>query len=345
MKILVITQKIDKKDTVLGFFHRWVEELARRCDFVTVICLYKGECAFSENVKVLSLGKENGESKIKYAFKFLAYIVREIKNYDSVFVHMNEEYVLLGGLIWRVFGKRSIMWRNHPKGTFLTNIAVFLANKVFCTSPSSYTAKFKKTKIMPAGIDISLYENVNTNFVKNSILFFGRLSPIKNVHIFIETLLLLEKEGLNFHADIIGSAGNKLEREYETSIKAQGKSLVDKGKLAFVSGVRHNETGGLYSKYDLYINLTPDGSLDKTMLEASASGTPILVYNSAFKGKIDDLCQLRSLDSKDIAIGIKEIFSITNEKRTTISKELKNFVKNEHSLESLANVLTTELKV
>ncbi len=345
MRILVITQKIDKKDTVLGFFHRWVEELAKRCDFVTVICLYKGEYAFPENVKVLSLGKEKRESKTKYIFKFLGYILREIKNYDSVFVHMNEEYVIFGGVIWRIFGKRVLMWRNHPKGSFITNIAIFLANVVMCTSRSSYTARFKKTKIMPAGIDISLYENTNKTPIENSILFFGRLSPIKNIHIFIDALLLLEKEGLNFHADIIGSAGNSLEQEYEKNIKTRAKALVENERLTFVSGIRHDETTDLYTKYALYINLTPDGSLDKTMLEASASGTPILVYNSAFKNKADDLCQLQSLDPKDVASGIKKIFSLTSEQRNKISSDLKDFVKKEHSLESLTNMLISELKV
>ena len=345
MKILVITQKIDKKDTVLGFFHRWVEELAKRCEFVTVICLYKGEYNFSENVKVLSLGKENGGSKIQYVFKFLVYILREVKNYDSVFVHMNEEYVIFGGIIWRIFGKKILMWRNHPNGSFITNVAVFLANNVMCTSRSSYTAKFKKTKIMPVGIDVDLYENTSIGFVKNSILFFGRLSPIKNVHLFLEALSVLEDEGVDFHADIIGSVGTKGEEKYGEEIKIKGKTLVHKGKVSFISGIRHDETKKLYAKYDLYVNLTPNGSLDKTMFESCASQTPILVFNSALTGKIDDICQLQSLSPKDIANSIKKILFITNEKRTAISKELRDFVKREHSLSSLISMLISELKV
>lgn len=43
MNLLIITQKIDQNDDVLGFFHRWVEEFSKYCELVIVICLQKGE--------------------------------------------------------------------------------------------------------------------------------------------------------------------------------------------------------------------------------------------------------------------------------------------------------------
>ena len=43
MKLLICTQKVDKNDSVLGFFHRWIEEFAKHCEKVTVICLQKGD--------------------------------------------------------------------------------------------------------------------------------------------------------------------------------------------------------------------------------------------------------------------------------------------------------------
>ena len=93
MKILIITQKVSINDPVLGFMHRWIEEFAKHFERVTVICLEKGEHHLSPEVKVLSLGKENGKSRLKYILKFLYYIWREKNNYDAVFVHMNQENV------------------------------------------------------------------------------------------------------------------------------------------------------------------------------------------------------------------------------------------------------------
>ena len=58
MKLLILTQKVDKNDPILGFFHRWVEEFARHCEQVTVIALGVGEYDLPQNVRVFSLGKE-----------------------------------------------------------------------------------------------------------------------------------------------------------------------------------------------------------------------------------------------------------------------------------------------
>ncbi len=59
MKLLIITQKVDMNDDVLGFMHGWVEEFSKNCEKVVVICLQKGEHDLTNNVKVLSLGKEH----------------------------------------------------------------------------------------------------------------------------------------------------------------------------------------------------------------------------------------------------------------------------------------------
>ncbi len=81
----------------LGFFHRWIVEIAKRCDSVHVICLKEGRHQLPANVTVHSLGKEGGTLSRQYVTRFYRYIWRYRKEYDSVFVHMNSEYVCLGG--------------------------------------------------------------------------------------------------------------------------------------------------------------------------------------------------------------------------------------------------------
>ena len=103
MKLLILTQKVNKDDPILGFFVRWVEEFAVHCESVVVICLEKGNYDLPSNVNVLSLGKEEGKSHFVYLLRFYTYIWSNRKEYDSVFVHMNQEYILLAGLFWRMW--------------------------------------------------------------------------------------------------------------------------------------------------------------------------------------------------------------------------------------------------
>ena len=42
-KLLIITQKVDKNDQLLGFFIDWIIRFAQKFDKVTVLCLEKGE--------------------------------------------------------------------------------------------------------------------------------------------------------------------------------------------------------------------------------------------------------------------------------------------------------------
>lgn len=282
MKLLVVTQKIDKNDPILGFFHKWIEEFNKNFEKVTVICLEKGESELPESIKVLSLGKEAGESKLKYLLNFLQYIWQEKDNYDAVFVHMNQEYVLLAGDIWRLLGKKVYLWRNHAKGSFLTKWAVLLSHKVFYTSPSSFTARFKNSVQMPMGIDTEFFKpDTSVQRIPNSALFLGRISPVKKVLEFIDWV-----ENTDYHATI---AGPILPEDKEYGELVQHRVLDSGGKVEYVGPVTQEEARKLYRTHEIYANFTPVGSFDKTIIEAAACGSKLEVRNPDLKNfKVED---------------------------------------------------------
>lgn len=271
MKLLVITQKVDKNDPVLGFFHRWLEEFAKNFEKVVVICLAKGDFDLPENVKVFSLGKEEGNSKLGYVLRFYKYIWELRREYDAVFVHMNQEYVLLAGDMWRLMGKKVYLWRNHAKGGLLTSVAVWLSHKVFYTSPQSFTAQFKKSVQMPVGIDTDFYKSDPTAVrIPNSILFLGRIAPVKKVVEFVEWFNTQPTESV---ATIAGSALPK-DRDYEELVRSMASD-----RIKFVGAVTQEEARRLYQTHEMYVNKTPAGSFDKTILEAAACGMKLRVDN------------------------------------------------------------------
>ena len=171
-RLLIVTQKVDRDDPILGFFHDWIAEFSKHFKSIVAICLMKGKYDLPGNVAILSLGKEKWRSKAKYVFLLFYFSLRYFNRYDAVFVHMNEEYVVLAGWLWKLMGKKVYMWRNHHSGNIMTDIATFFCNKVFCTSKYSYTAKYKKTILMPVGIDTNIFQIHNSiSREKNSILF------------------------------------------------------------------------------------------------------------------------------------------------------------------------------
>lgn len=288
MRLLIITQKVAKNDHILGFFHRWVEEFAKNFEKVTVICLEKGEFNLPSNVKVLSLGKETEQSKLKYLINFYKFIWDERNNYDAVFVHMNQEYVLLAGDIWRMMGKKVYLWRNHSKGNIFTRLAVFLSHKVFYTSPSSYTAQFGKSVQMPVGVDTEFFKSdPEVARIPNSVLFLGRISPVKKV---LEFINWAKDNG--YQATIAGPILLR-DKEYgDLVLRALNP------KIKYIGPVTKAEALKLYQSHETYANFTPAGSYDKTIFEAAACGCKLEVRNSDLKNFKVEEHSLRALTDK-----------------------------------------------
>jgi glycosyltransferase involved in cell wall biosynthesis len=331
MRLLIITQKVDKNDDILGFFHRWLLEFARHFEFITVIALQVGKYDLPENVKVLSLGKGLpraflGGDKLRYIYKFYKYIWVERKNYDAVFVHMNQEYVLLGWKFWKLFGKKIFLWRNHANGNLMTRFAILFSNRVFCTSPQSFTARFKKTKIMPVGIDTDFFKPDSSVKKKpNSILFLGRLDPVKNVDIFIEALNILDKQGVMFIAGVYGNSVKN--KEYYKKIKKQSVNLEKKGKLIFHKSISNMQTPSVYNQYQTYVNTTLSGSFDKTILEAMACGCTVVVSNKALK--LSEEFLFEEENALSLSEKLKAVLSISeNEKKEYIKTSQQYVVEN-----------------
>lgn len=353
MRLLILTQKIDINDPILGFFHSWIEEFSKNFEKITAICLQKGECNFPPNVKVLSLGKEKLKAdsfkllafrKIKYTINFYKYIWKERKNYDAVFIHMNQEYVLLGGIFWKIFGKKIYMWRNHHSGSFLTDVASAFCEKVFCTSKYSYTAKYKKTVLMPVGIDTDKFiklESSKVNKVKNSILFLGRIAPSKNVDIFVEALGLLKKQGVEFNANIYGDALVK-DIPYFERIKSRATELGLENMLRFHNGVPNHQTPEIYNSHEIFVNLSSSGMYDKTIFEAMACGCLVLASNDNLKDQIDSRLVIENRKAEEVFKQISVILSLSEKEKQEIISENIKFAET-HSLKNLSERLKSIL--
>jgi glycosyltransferase involved in cell wall biosynthesis len=282
MKILIVTQVVDRDHTTLGFFTRWIEEFAKKSQKVNVVCLYKGEFVLPKNVSVFSLGKEDGVSRFKYIRNFFYYIFKLRKEYDIVFVHMNQEYVLLGGLFWKLFGKKIFFWRNHPYGNLLTDLSIKISDKVFSTADMSYAMRFDKTKLMPAGTDTKFFREDNRSREKNSLLVFGRISPIKKIENAIDLVSYLLAKGITVKLSIIGDYLER-DKDYVQFLKKRIQDSKISDYVKIEKGVRFTDSPLVYQRHEVFLNFTKSGSFDKTVIEALACGCKVLVTNTSMK--------------------------------------------------------------
>ena len=343
-KLLFITQKMDKDDDLLGIYHRWAEELAKRMEKVSIICLRQGTVELPKNAPVYSLGKESGRSRFKYLFRFYRYLWQLRKNYDSVLVHMNVEYVILGGLFWKILGKKIFLWYNHPLGGLRARLAFKLSDKIFHTSPFAFATRFKKSEIMPAGVDAQIFQRDDRiKKIKNSALYLGRISPIKNLDFLIEAAEFLDKQGNDFRINIVGSPARKDDFRYEEAIKLKASPLVAKGKIRFMPKVSNKEAPRIYNENEIGVNLTPGGSFDKTILEAMACEMPVLVSNRSFENILPKECRFEEGNSRDLAEKLSVLFKLPQETKLLYGQRFREYVLKNHDLPVLMNKLIPEI--
>jgi glycosyltransferase involved in cell wall biosynthesis len=336
MRILIFTQAVDTSDTVLGFFHAWLQEFAQKFEEIEVVCLKEGVHSLPSNVRVHSLGKEKGASRFKYILTFYKYIFS--LKYDAVFVHMNEEYVVLGGLWWRLLGKKVVFWRNFPTGSWMTPIACTLATNVCFTSPDSFTSRYSHAVKMPIGIDPNLFKpNVEPPPLKK-MLMLGRIDSFKRIEVFVGALLLLHKQGKEFTASIYGNPSYPND-SYPGTLSTQGAPLIEAGQLVMRSGVPNTEAAGVFADNGIYVNVTASGSFDKTIGEAMAAGCLVVTCNSAVKEVVPEELFTTADSSESVAIAINAALSFSEVERKKIVKRQRDYIIEKHSLSLLATKL------
>jgi glycosyltransferase involved in cell wall biosynthesis len=286
MKLLIITQVVDSNHPVLGFFHRWVEEFADHAEQVHVICLQEGDHHLPQNVTVHSLGKEKGSNKLTYLLRFYSLIWKFRHEYDAVFVHMNQEYILLGGFFWKIFGKKVALWRNHFAGSFLTQLAGRICNRVYYTSTASYTARFKNAIQMPIGLNADIFKPVPTQRKKGSLLYVGRISSSKRIKALLEALKEVRATRQDLTLTIVGPTLQGEAEQYLEMLKTytQEHSL----PVTFFGSVPWEQLPTVYSAHELCINLSPPGMFDKVIGEALLCGCDVVTTNYDAKDLLHD---------------------------------------------------------
>lgn len=261
-RILIVTQAVDSRDPVLGFFHRWIEEFAKNWSSVQVVCLRRGEMSLPGNVAVHSLGKEKGGNRLLYTVRFLKYIWTLRDSYDAVFVHMNPEYVVLGGPLWRILGKRVGLWYVHKSVTLYLRVAALFAYRIFSASKESIRIRSTKIQITGHGIDTDFFSPDAAVMRKEHLLSVGRLMRSKRHD------LAIQEAGKEHRAIRIAGDG-PLRAELEALAREHGV------KAEFLGGISQVQLRDEYRRAARLIHRSETGSLDKVVLEAAACGCPV----------------------------------------------------------------------
>lgn len=351
MRLLIVTQKVDVNDAILGFFHHWLEKLAEKTELV-VITNFLGRHNLPNNVEIYSLGKERNKGRWYKFFRYQYLFLKFLSKVNGIFFHMCPEYVIAVGLWPKIFRKKSILWYVHVSVNWKLKLAERLVSKIFTASKGSFRLKSSKVIITGHGIDIEKFKiqnefkNLNRKF---NIIYVGRISEIKNQKTLIKAIDILVNQNnfKNLKVDLIGNPITAKDQIYLKSLKNLIHEFNLEGYVNFLGSVPNKDIVKYYQEADLSINLCPTGGLDKTVLESMACGLLIIIFNKNFLEILKDYQDkliLNNKNEKELTEKIIKIFELKREERKKISIFLRKQVIQYHNLNNLINKIINEFQ-
>ena len=345
MRLLIIMQTVDRKDSAMGFYHGWIAELAKHFEFITIFALKIGEHALPENVTVIPLRPWGYRARLRTALRVLFLTWKHRRTYDVVFVHMNQEYSLVAGWLFKLLGKRVYMWRNHYAGNILTDISALFCDKIFYTSKSSYTARYKNARQMPVGVDVgSCHLDEPIVRVPQSILFLGRFDVSKRPDLVVEALGKIARRSISFTATFVGGPSD-LASTFPKEVEARARELDIADRVTFVGPVANTDTYRSYRSHAIYVNCGKSGMLDKSLFKSIACGC-LPVFTSADMAEIiGSEFAYTDGDIDDLAKHLESALALSETERSARVSEFQAKAIDAHTLPVLAGRLAHEMSL
>ena len=250
----------------------------------------------------------------------------------------------MGGLFWKFAGKKVFMWRNHYKGSIFTDLAAAFCTKIFSTSKFSYTTKFRKTVLMPVGVDIdSANMDIRVERVPRSILFLARLDESKRPDLLIQALGILARQHIPFTATIAGGPSDA-KSDYPERLRAQAQKEGVAAQVKFVGAVPNPETFRYYRSHEIFVNCSRSGMLDKTTFKAVACGCLVVTASRDFAAMVPDSRFIfPEDDASALAERLKVLLALSDVEQSTAGEQLKKILA-QQSLPALIVRLTHEMQ-
>lgn len=290
MKLVIVTQAVDRDDPNLGAFYHWFRMLADRADSLRIIAGRSGATDFPAHVTVVTFEKHKGMfGRLRRLWKFWALFSQHFADADAVLFHQIPEYALAASpFLW---GRRAhaALWYAHGAVSWRLRLAERLVDTVFTSSEAGFRLPSKKVIHLGQAINTDLFRPVSNSKAHAPrsalrMITIGRISPIKHYETLIAACALLQDTlKIPWTLSIVGGPLTPGDRVYADKLQSfvRGKGLED--RIRFEGARPYGDMPALLGSHDMFLNCSRTGSLDKAVLEAMACGLTTVTSNEGYR--------------------------------------------------------------
>ena len=274
---------MDEKSQVFSHQVDVVNKLADKYDQVTVLTGLIGTYKVSSNVKVFSCNWIPGKrffSLCRFMMKFLQLLGSN--KFTCIFSHMTSVQSTFISPITRVLRIRHYLWYAHTSDNIYLQISRALTNGIITSTPGSCPIKGRKVYAIGQSVDSKFFNKklrLETPIIK--LIHIGRFDPSKNIESIVAEIKQLRDEHPGLKLNIIGSPSSDKFQQYMESVKSKFMADVQIGWLTFTPAIERIKLPDELKKYDCFVHAF-QGSLDKTLVEATFSAIPVATVNKEY---------------------------------------------------------------
>ncbi len=342
MRLLFLTQVLDRQDAILGFVPRWVEAFAQRVERVRVVALSIGDLSgLPPNVDVRVVGRKGRLLRYLRYRSFLREALGK-DGFDTVFAHMIPRYALVAAGPARRAQAREFLWYTHGAVDERLRKAERVVEAIFTASEESLRIETPKKTVTGHGIDLEHFDARGTQPLgAPRILSVGRMTPKKDPMTLIEALALLVAEGRDLNLDIVGGGMASGDAAYEQKVRERIAALGLSARVALHDSVPYPRIPDYFRRASVCVNASTTGSLDKVVLEAMACERVVLSCNDAFPrvvaslGAQADTLRFRAGNASELADKLRAVLDLPAAARAGLGSRLREIVQRDHEVDAL----------
>lgn len=303
--LLVINYATDERNQVFAHQIEAIYRFSKLFHKVYVITASRGQVSLPDNVIVIESRWKQGKrftSSIRFIAKFLQ--VYSLDRNIVIFSHMTEVQSALISPLTRILRIRHIVWYAHASRSIAMSINHFLLDKIATSTSGSCPYTGNKVSVIGQAIDDEAFKVFERNFKSPyKFIHVGRTDPSKKIEILIKAVENLKHQGIDSSLTIVGGPSSPSFNSYEQSLISLRDSLINPSLVVFCKPIERRLLPELLNSFDFFIHAF-QGSLDKSLIEATLCGMPVLTLNQEYRnifGQWDKLAT-NSLEKEFLAL-------------------------------------------
>lgn len=356
MRLVFVTQVLDRGDAVLGFVCRWIEGLAQHVEELRIIALEVGDTTgLPANVSVRELGRR-GTLKRLLRYRGLLSEAFGRDGFDQLLTHMVPRYSTMGDGMARRHGAGHALWYTH-KGVDKRLIqAVKKVDLVFTASAESMRVETPKKRVTGHGIDLRHFpaRAGETAFERGAgpvrVLSVGRMTPAKDPLCVIEAVHGLVGQGIDVELHWAGGGLAAGDTSFADGVRAKVADLGLGARVQLLGDVPYKRIPQVIGQADLMLSASRTGSVDKAVLEAMACGVPAITCNESFPAIFAELGKAEAAgllfdagNSEQLRDRSSVLLGRPAAERRDLGSKLRGLVERDHEVDTLMGELVRQM--